>query len=151
VSPRTTAWGAYKTIADALRTRIVDGDYAPGTKLPSESALSTEYGVARNTLRRALEQLADEGLIAVLPGRGRIVTDGKDGAPPVPQYRSMVAALRKMIEVGELRPGDSVPSEAALAEQYGVARGTARHALAELEGAGLVDSIHGKGRFVRRP
>ncbi|MGC9666857.1 GntR family transcriptional regulator [Planosporangium sp. 12N6] len=62
----------------------------------------------------------------------------------------MAAELRAMIERGELRPGDAVPSEAALAERYGVARGTARHALVELEGAGLVDAVHGKGRFVKR-
>jgi DNA-binding GntR family transcriptional regulator len=42
-----------------------------------------------------------------------------------------------------------LPSESALAQQYGVARGTARHALAELEGSGLIESVHGKGRFVR--
>jgi DNA-binding GntR family transcriptional regulator len=61
----------------------------------------------------------------------------------------MATALRAMIESGELGPGDVVPSESALAQQYGVSRGTARHALAELEGTGLVESVHGKGRFVR--
>jgi DNA-binding GntR family transcriptional regulator len=151
VSPRATAWGAYKGIADALRARIIDGEYAPGAALPSESVLCTEYGVARNTLRRALDQLADEGLIAVRPGRGRIVAAAGDvRAPEVPQYRSMAADLRAMIESGKLRPGDALPSESALAERYSVSRGTARHALAELEGAGLVESVHGKGRFVRQ-
>jgi len=151
VGTRATAWGAYKAIADALRARIADGEFAPGTTLPSESALCTEYSVARNTLRRALDQLSNEGLIAVRPGRGRVVVDAADNAVrTVPQYRSMATDLRTMIETGELRPGDAVPSESALAERYGVARGTARHALAELEGAGLVESIHGKGRFVRQ-
>lgn len=150
MSPRATAWGAYKNIAAALRERIVGGEFVPGATLPSESALCGQYGVARNTLRRALDQLTEEGLIAVRPGRGRIVVSPGDGAGhPVPQYRAIAADLRAMIESGELRPGQAVPSEAALAARYGVARGTARHALAELEGAGLVESIHGKGRFVR--
>jgi DNA-binding GntR family transcriptional regulator len=61
----------------------------------------------------------------------------------------MAADLRSLIETGQLRPGDALPSELVLAGRYGVARGTARHALAELEGAGLVESVHGKGRFVR--
>lgn len=151
VTPRTTAWGAYKGIADSIRTRIVDGEFAPGSVLPSEAKLCTEYHVSRNTLRRSLEQLATEGLIVAQPGRGRVVRtprgEGKGSAPP--QYRSMVAELHAMIKSGELGPGDALPSESALAEQYGVARGTARHALAELEGAGLVESVHGKGRFVR--
>jgi len=152
VSTRTTAWGAYKGIAEAIRARILGGEFAPGAALPSESALCAEYGVARNTLRRALDQLAAEGLVAVRPGRGRAVVDIRDGkGRAVPEYRKMADDLRAIIESGRLRPGDAVPSESALANRYGVSRGTARHALAELEGAGLVDPIHGKGRFVRRP
>jgi DNA-binding GntR family transcriptional regulator len=57
---------------------------------------------------------------------------------------------RELVESGRPRPGDALPSESALSEQYRVSRGTARHALAELEGAGLVESVHGKGRFVRK-
>lgn len=150
MSPRATAWGAYKSIAAALRERIAGGELAPGSALPSESALCAQYGVARNTLRRALDQLTEEGLIAVRPGLGRIVVaPGNRAVHAVPRYRAVAADLRAMIESGELRPGEAVPSEAALAARYGVARGTARHALAELEGAGLVESVHGKGRFVR--
>ena len=151
MTPRTTAWGAYRGITDALRTRLADGEFAPGSTLPSEAKLCSEYHVSRNTLRRSLDQLAAEGLIVAQPGRGRVVLiapgDARESATP--QYRNMAAELRVMIESGELSPGDALPSEAALAERYGVARGTARHALAELEGAGLVDSVHGKGRFVR--
>jgi DNA-binding GntR family transcriptional regulator len=151
VSPRATTWGAYKDITAALRARITGGEFAPGAAIPSESALCAEYGVARNTLRRALDQLADEGLITVRPGRGRVVVrSGGTATRSQPQYQRITAALRSMIETGELQPGDVLPSEAALAERYGVARGTARHALAELEGAGLVDSVHGRGRYVRR-
>jgi DNA-binding GntR family transcriptional regulator len=141
----------YRRITDTLRARITGGEFAPGAALPSEAALCAEYGVARNTLRRALDQLADEGLIEVRPGRGRVVLPpaGASG-PVVPQYQVMAAELRALIESGKLRPGDTLPSESALAQRYGVARGTARHALAELEGAGLVESVHGKGRYVLR-
>jgi DNA-binding GntR family transcriptional regulator len=151
VSPRATAWGAYKRLAETLRARIVGGEFPPGAALPSEAAMCAEYGVARNTLRRALDQLAEEGLIEVRPGRGRVVVSST-GAPgrAVPQYQSMAADLRAMIESGNLAPGDILPSESALAERYGVGRGTARYALAELEGAGLVETVHGKGRYVRR-
>lgn len=150
LSPRVTAWGAYKDIAAALRERITGGEFAPGDAFPAESVLCAQYGVARNTLRRALDQLAAEGLIAVRSGRGRIVTGpGDREASGVPEYRRIAAELRAMITSGELRPGAVLPSESALAERYGVARGTARHALAEVEGAGLVESVHGRGRFVR--
>lgn len=151
---RTTAWGAYKTITDALRRRIADEEFSPGSLLPSEAALTTQYGVARNTLRRALADLEQEGLIKALPGRGRVVVSADEPAAGASsdshsQYRKIAAELRGKIERGELRPGELVPSEAALTTQYGVSRGTARQALIELQGAGLVEAIHGKGRFVR--
>lgn len=152
MSPRATAWGAYKRITESLRARITGGEFAPGAALPSEASLCAEYGVARNTLRRALDQLAEEGLIEARPGRGRVITSSPGRAGPVgPQYQALAADLRMLIESGELRPGDALPSESVLAERYGVARGTARHALAELEGAGLVVTVHGKGRYVRQP
>lgn len=150
MSPRATAWGAYMAIADALRARIADGDLKPGSLLPSESALCTEYQVARNTVRRALDLLASDGLIEVRPGRGRVVATPGRRAETMPWYRRIAADLRELVESGELGPGDALPSEAELTERYGVSRGTARQALAELEGAGLVEAVHGKGRYVRR-
>jgi len=40
VSARATAWGAYKSITDALRRRIDSGEFATGSLLPSEAALT---------------------------------------------------------------------------------------------------------------
>lgn len=156
VSPRATAWGAYKTIAAALRQRIVAGDYAAGSLLPSEAALTAEYQVSRNTLRRALTELEEERLIAVLPGRGRIVaptggTARAQSGAAEPSYRQIAADLRAKIESGDLRPGDVLPSEADLTETYGVSRGTARQAFLELQASGLIDAVQGKGRFVKSP
>jgi DNA-binding GntR family transcriptional regulator len=149
VGSRATPWGAYKTITDALRRRIAEGEFPPGTQLPSEADLRAEYGVARNTLRRALAELEGEGLLITMPGRGRIASSREDAAPPAPIFRRISMDLRATIERGELQQGDTLPSEAALTEQYGVSRWTARQALIELEGAGLIETHHGKGRFVK--
>lgn len=152
MSPRATAWGAYKTIAAALRQRIVRGEFEPGALLPSESELSADYAVARSTVRRALTELEGERLIAVLPGRGRVVADQDEprsgSQRSEPSYRLIGADLRAKIESGELAPGDSLPSEAQLTSQYGVSRGTTRQAFLELQAAGLVHAVQGKGRFV---
>jgi len=64
-------------------------------------------------------------------------------------YLRIAAALRERIRRRELRPGDLLPSEAALCEEFGVARGTAREAFAELQRAGLVEVVPGVGRVVR--
>jgi DNA-binding GntR family transcriptional regulator len=59
-------------LAEALRTRILSGDVAPGTAL-REEALSTEYGVSRHTLRAAFRTIAAEGLVHIAPNRGATV------------------------------------------------------------------------------
>lgn len=60
-----------------------------GARLPGERVLSEQCGVARNTLRRALADLEEQGLLVVSKGRGRFVAgtederaSGHDDAPP---------------------------------------------------------------------
>ncbi|GAC1669921.1 MAG: GntR family transcriptional regulator [Candidatus Dormibacteraceae bacterium] len=57
-------------------------------------------------------------------------------------------ALQATIEAQGLKPGDQIPSESELAEQYDVARGSVREALKLLEQDGLIDVRHGRGRFL---
>ena len=63
----------YQQIADSVRRRVQDGHYAPGRVLPSESELSAEFDASRVTVRRALETLRDDGLIAARQGFGWFV------------------------------------------------------------------------------
>ncbi|WP_344436954.1 GntR family transcriptional regulator [Actinomadura bangladeshensis] len=143
---------AYRKIAEVLRGRIADGTYPAGVRLPGEHELSREFAVARDTVRRALRVLQDEGLITVVTGLGRFVQSvPADSVRPT--YERIAADLRALIENGSLSVGSVLPSEARLCERYGVARLTARRALEQLEAAGLVECVHGRGRFVlpRRP
>ncbi|MFF4198975.1 GntR family transcriptional regulator [Nonomuraea sp. NPDC001831] len=66
-----------------------------------------------------------------------------------PTYATMAQDLRRRITTGEYPPGGMIPSEAALMAEFGVARGTVRQALAELEREGLVVSQMGRGRKVQ--
>ncbi|WP_433515383.1 GntR family transcriptional regulator [Nonomuraea sp. CA-143628] len=66
-----------------------------------------------------------------------------------PAYATLASDLRRRITTGEYPPGGMIPSETALMETYGVARGTVRQALAELEREGLVVSHMGRGRRVQ--
>ncbi|MGW5864669.1 GntR family transcriptional regulator [Streptomyces sp. NPDC055239] len=70
----------------------------------------------------------------------------------MPSRRQSIAAdLREEITTGRLKPGERLPSETQLAAQYKVSTATLRSALAVLQGEGLIEKIHGKGNFVRRP
>ncbi|MFC8130525.1 GntR family transcriptional regulator [Streptomyces sp. NPDC057302] len=78
------------------------------------------------------------------------MTPSSPSTPPPPSRR-IADDLRRQIEVGELHSGDKLPSERALAEQYGSARNTAREAIRILAEQGLVTAKHGSGVFVREP
>jgi DNA-binding GntR family transcriptional regulator len=64
-------------------------------------------------------------------------------------YLKIAAALRDRIRDGQFMPGDKLSSEAHVTAEFGVARGTAREALKQLEADGLVDTLPGVGRVVR--
>ena len=60
----------------------------------------------------------------------------------------IVAALRTRLLAGEVPPGQKLPSEAQLTEQFGVSRTVVREAIATLAADGLVQSRQGAGVFV---
>ncbi|PCC45527.1 FadR/GntR family transcriptional regulator [Brevibacterium aurantiacum] len=57
------------TITDRLTSAIVTGQFLPGTRLPSERALAESISVGRSTVRKALLQLSDAGLVETRLGR----------------------------------------------------------------------------------
>jgi len=63
----------YLQVAATLRGRIQSGQLPPGARVPSITALMGEFGIARNTARRAIEVLKDEGLVTVRQGWGTFV------------------------------------------------------------------------------
>jgi DNA-binding GntR family transcriptional regulator len=68
-----------------------------------------------------------------------------------PVWRQLAAILRRRIRSGELEPRRAIPSEKQLEQQYGVARGTTRKAIALLRDEGLVVTVAGRGTYVADP
>ncbi len=66
-------------------------------------------------------------------------------------YEKVVEELKGLISAGTLRPGEPLPPERKLMENIGVSRSSLREAFRVLELMGLIESIPGKGRFVRKP
>jgi DNA-binding LacI/PurR family transcriptional regulator len=71
----------HRRISDAIASRVADGSYPPGSKLPSEARLAQEFGVSRGTLRQALLALRAQGFIEAIAGRGSFVTHGTPHRP----------------------------------------------------------------------
>lgn len=71
-----------------------------------------------------------------------------DRNSPEPLYQQLYRILRGQIEAGELKPGDAIPPEKRLTEQFGLSRVTARKALELLAEEGLIVRRPGKGTFV---
>jgi GntR family transcriptional regulator len=65
---------AYQQLAAILREQIASGELAADQMVPSETTLIQRYGIARGTVRRAIEVLRDEGLVVTVQGRGTFVT-----------------------------------------------------------------------------
>lgn len=74
-----------------------------------------------------------------------------DADERLPLYQRLADALRHQVVAGHWRPGDRLPSENELAEQYTLAAGTVRQALSQLVSEGILERQHGRGTFVRRP
>jgi GntR family transcriptional regulator len=128
----------YRAIADDLRRRVDAGEFTAGRLLPSEAELSASHGASRVTVRRALELLRDEGLVASRQGFGwfvavdpvrqqlgrlgtieqqlaaldveseRRVLDFGFVTAP-PRVRQALGGVRKVLEVRRLNLADGVP------------------------------------------
>ena len=66
----------------------------------------------------------------------------------VPAYEQVKAWVRQYIASGQWKPGDPVPSEAALMQRFGISRMTVNRALRELAAEGLVTRVQGSGTRV---
>jgi DNA-binding GntR family transcriptional regulator len=94
-------------LTETLRGRILDGDLQPGTPL-REEALSSEYDVARHSLRSALRTLQGEGIVQIEPNRGaRVKTLSPEDVRGLSDLRMAleVEAARMALERG----GGSLP------------------------------------------
>lgn len=95
-----------QVVIDTLFARIKAGTYPVDTRLPSERTLASELGVARNTVREALDVLASQNVIHRRPGSGSFVKFRSDPKPET-SYSSLakeVSPLDHLVVRGILEP-----------------------------------------------
>lgn len=67
----------YLQLREIVRSKIEDGEYMPGTAIPSENDLAETYGINRLTVRNAIDTLVKEGLLKRVHGKGVYVLGKK--------------------------------------------------------------------------
>lgn len=74
----------YMGIADVLAARIEDGTYPPEARLPAELELAAEFGASRESVRRAVAELRERGLIETVKGKGSFILPAEERPVPAP-------------------------------------------------------------------
>ncbi|WP_431776526.1 GntR family transcriptional regulator [Streptomyces cucumeris] len=131
----------YLQLARILATEISkgdQGDYPPGSQLPSETSLLERYGVSRNTVRQAVAELRRMGLAVSHQGKGTFVR-GED-APALVIKRTLIRRGRTLV----------MGHQFDVAEEPTITRDHASGTIARLLGRGPVHTIMAE-RLLRDP
>lgn len=137
--------------AERLRSAILDGSYAPDTRLPPERVLAEEHGVSRLTMRAALLKVEAAGLLRVRQGSGYRVQDPHEVGGPqlIPSLVGLdeggvpvateLLRVRRHLAMAVLEsllesPPKTAPLHSAIGQlQAGIDRGEDSEAIAELD------------------
>ena len=97
-------------LVESLRARILDGEFKPGDRMPSEALLTETYGVSRTVIREAIAALRADGLVEPRQGSGVYILEAKP-SDVAPFHNVDFARISSVVELLELRT--AVESEAA--------------------------------------
>jgi DNA-binding transcriptional MocR family regulator len=87
----------YVNLAELLGTRIEQGFYRPGDRLPSVRALSVEHGVSLSTVQQAYRVLEDSGLATPKPKSGYFVPVGRE----LPELPAVGRPAQRPVEISQ--------------------------------------------------
>jgi GntR family transcriptional regulator, phosphonate transport system regulatory protein len=114
----------WRRIADELEQDIVGGDYAGGERLPGEIDMARRFGVNRHTVRRALADLAERGLVRAERGSGTYVDISRIAYPIGPRTRfSEIVGRAGHAPEGRLIAHRREPASPEIAAGLGLAAG----------------------------
>ncbi|MCE8524855.1 phosphonate metabolism transcriptional regulator PhnF [Ruegeria pomeroyi] len=147
----------WKTIALSLTEDIAEGRYGEGDQLPTEAQLAATHGVNRHTVRRALADLADQGLVHARRGAGVFVA-----ARPTDYAIGKRVRFHKNIAAGGRIPGKRIltlltrAADAAEADALGLPAGAQVHvydglSLADGQPIAVFQSVFPAARFPGLP
>ncbi len=112
----------YAQVIAELQRRIESGEYPPGSLLPSENQLSSEFAIARPTVVRALRVLRQEGWIDTQQGKGSFVRGRPALSGSAAERPGLVELDRdESRDQGTLISAETIPAPARIASLLGIA------------------------------
>jgi GntR family transcriptional repressor for pyruvate dehydrogenase complex len=90
------------TVAQELLKKIEDGEFGPGTRLPTEPVLSEQFGVSRTVVREAISRLKNEGVVEPRQGSG-VYVSGQGRLRPLRIQFDAASADKAVLQIVELR------------------------------------------------
>lgn len=138
----------YRQVADQLRALIDSGEYAVGSRLPTERDIAEQLKVSRPTVREALIALEVEGRVRIRVGSGIYVSEPAALASPLPAT-AMIEGPFELLRAREFVEGAIAEQAATLARPDDIARIDASlHAMANTQHPGDASMIHDRAFHV---
>lgn len=112
----------YRQLLQLLRTQIIAGELAPGARVPTEDELSQTYGLSRGTVRKAIEQLAAEGLVHTEQGSGSYVRAAHPNSLPF-RFTEPAAVPQRPELTFQVLAREVIPASMQIAERLALPLG----------------------------
>lgn len=114
----------YAKIQNDVRNKIISGKYKPGTLLPKESEMIMKYSASKLTIKKAMDELVNEGLIVKRRGSGTFVkglsTEDIEKLKVVNQFQGSSAFFADKVVESRILVFEVVKSEPEIMERLGL-------------------------------
>ena len=87
----------YQSLAAILRARVVSGEWRIGKAIPSEASLAKEFSVAVGTIRQAIAELAEDGVLIKHHGKSTAVSSGLNGQSMLRFFRYQLDGQKQIL------------------------------------------------------
>ena len=87
----------YQSLAAILRARVVSGEWQIGKAIPSEASLAKEFSVAVGTIRQAIAELAEDGVLIKHHGKSTAVSSGLNGQSMLRFFRYQLEGQKQIL------------------------------------------------------
>jgi len=93
----TKATLGYQSLAAILRAKVVSGEWRIGKAISSEASLAKEFGVAVGTIRQAIAELAEDGVLIKRHGKSTAVSSGLNGQSMLRFFRYQLEGQKQIL------------------------------------------------------